>query len=200
MVVQLDFYWQSKFNESLWFWPFCCVTLGLQALGCRGKVYNMELEMGPLTTSSRFTEGRSWPQLTSDQKEKGKTILEQVQITMDSRCTHTLSESCQHNDAETNRSNSSTHSHKQPRQIVECQHSTGWRKIQVILASTWRPVVVLVQLIFYSSFGSTSAAQRPVTETTARKVKPQHLTTDTSLKGSTHSNNISISILTSCSG
>lgn len=40
MVVQLDFYWPRKSNKSLWFWPFCCVTPGLEALRCRGKVCN----------------------------------------------------------------------------------------------------------------------------------------------------------------
>lgn len=52
--------------------------------------------------------------------------------------------------------------------------------------------------LFSTSFCSTSTAQRPVTEETARKVKPQHLTTDASSKGTTHSNN-SMSTLTLCS-
>lgn len=147
MVVQLDFYWQSKFNQSLWFWPFCCVTQGLKALGCRGKVYNMELEMGPLKTISLLTEGQSWPQLT-----KGKTPFHSTyksQWTVAAHCQKVVNTT-----TGTNRSNSCAHSRKQTRQILdrvsEIYAIFYWlNQDQVTLTSTWSPVVGLVQFIFY---------------------------------------------------
>lgn len=150
MVVPLDFYWLRKSNKSLWFWPFCCVTLRLKALGCRGKVCHNQ----PLYLKCKHNQNT--PQNTQRTTQFQSTNTPQwtvAALTTETWrcCSSTLSR---------------THSPGRSWTVSETQCNSAVAHASGASASAY----LLLFLV------STAAVKRPIQQT-ASKVKPESWTT-----------------------